>query len=442
SNRGFSEARSRHLTAPVDSGGPNLLPCDPMAPENASSSPPRGTYDVAVIGGGILGLATAREILRRAPQSRVVLLEKEAAIARHQTGHNSGVILTGVYYRPGSLKARLCVEGRAEMLRFCEANSIPHAITGKLIVAVEDSELPRLEELHARGRANGVEGLELLPGAAVREREPHATGTAALWVPGAGIVDYVEVAAAIAREAAAMGAEILVSHEVRAIRRDGDGIRIDSTGGSMTARRLVACAGLQCDRVAAQSGPVDDLRIIPFRGDYYRLRPEARSLIRSMIYPVPDPRYPFLGVHFTPRVDGEVWAGPNAVLSLAREGYGRTSFSLRDVRDSLAWPGLWSILRQHWRAGVAELWRDWVKEVYARDLARYVPEIRSTDLMDGPSGIRAQAVGRDGAFIEDFAIKSEGAVFHVMNAPSPAATSSFAIAREIAERAGFTARPQ
>ena len=408
-----------------------------MSPHRPTTSQPGGQFDVAIIGGGIVGLATSREILHRAPGSRVVLLEKETAIAQHQTGHNSGVIHTGVYYRPGSLKARLCVEGRAELIQFCEANGIPYSITGKLIVAVEESELPRLKELHARGNANGVEGLELLSGTALREREPHAAGIAALWVPGAGVVDYVAVAGAIAREATALGAEVLVSHEVRSIRREGDEIRIDSTGGSLVAKRLIACAGLQCDRVASQSGPVSDLRIIPFRGDYYRLRPEARSLIRSMIYPVPDPRYPFLGVHFTPRVDGEVWAGPNAVLSLAREGYGRTAFSFRDARDIFAWPGLWQIMRRHWRAGVAELWRDWVKAVYARDLARYVPEIRSTDLLDGPSGIRAQAVARDGSFIEDFAIKTEGAQFHVMNAPSPAATSSFAIAREIADRAGF-----
>lgn len=413
-----------------------------MSSEGDSSHPSGSNHavDVAVIGGGIVGLATAREILRRAPGSRVVVLEKESGLARHQTGHNSGVIHTGVYYRPGSLKARLCVEGRVDMLRFCVEHAIPHAVIGKMIVAVDRAEIPRLEELHARGRANGVEGLELLSGPALREREPHATGVAALWVPGAGIVDYVAVAAAMAREAAAMGARILCSHEVRGIRREGDGVRVEWPGGSLAAKRLVACAGLQCDRVAARSGPVEDLRIIPFRGDYYRLRPEARSLVRSMLYPVPDPRYPFLGVHFTPRVDGEVWAGPNAVLSLAREGYGRADVSLRDVGDCVSWPGLWRIMGRHWRAGVAELWRDWVKAVYARDLARYVPEIRAADLLDGPSGIRAQAVARDGSFIEDFAIRSSGPEFHVMNAPSPAATSSFAIAREIAERAGFAAR--
>ena len=397
---------------------------------------PRGVYDVTVIGGGIVGLATAREILLRAPRSRVALLEKEPGIARHQTGHNSGVIHTGVYYRPGSLKARLCVEGRAAMIRFCEEKEIPHAITGKLIVAVEEAERARLEELDARGRANGVEGLELLSSTALRDREPHATGVAALWVPGAGIVDYVAVAEALARDVTDAGGEILVSHEVRDLRRGPDGVHVVSTGDTITTKRLLACAGLQCDRVAARAG-ASDLRIIPFRGDYYRLRPEARSLIRSMIYPVPDPRYPFLGVHFTRRVDGDVWAGPNAVLSLAREGYRRTALSLRDVWSSASWPGLWRILRRHWRAGVSELRRDWVKEIYARDLARYVPAIRPEDLQDGPCGIRAQAVARDGSFIEDFAIQEAGAEFHVMNAPSPAATSSLAIAREIADRAGW-----
>lgn len=392
------------------------------------------TYDRVVVGGGIVGLATAREILHRAPGCRVAVLEKESAVARHQTGHNSGVIHTGVYYRPGSLKARLCVGGRAELLRFCDAKRIPYALSGKLIVAVEERERPALEELGARGRANGVSGIELLSRDAIREREPHAAGIAALWVPGAGIVDYVSVAEAIADEARELGAEILLGHGVRAIHHEWDGLRIETGRGSIGATRLVACAGLQCDRVASLSGPVDGLRIIPFRGDYYRLRPEARSLIRSMIYPVPDPRYPFLGVHFTRRVDGDVWAGPNAVLSLAREGYRRTGFSFRDAVEMATWPGLWRVMGRHWRAGWAELWRDWFKEAYTRDLARYVPEIRPRDLLPGPSGIRAQAVARDGSFVEDFAIVAEGAALHVMNAPSPAATSAFAIAREIVDR--------
>jgi L-2-hydroxyglutarate oxidase len=397
-------------------------------------------YDVAVIGAGIVGLAAAREILHRAPGSRVAVVEKEPSIARHQTAHNSGVIHTGVYYKPGSLKARLCVEGRAAMIRFCQEHSIPHEITGKLIVAVEDSERRPLEEIHARGRANGVEGLELLSGSALREREPHATGLAALWVPGAGIVDYAEVALAMGRDVTAAGGDLLVSREVRAIHRRPDGVEVETAGGAIGAKRLLACAGLQCDRIARLSGVAGDLRIIPFRGDYYRLRAESRSLIRSMIYPVPDPRYPFLGVHFTRRVDGEVWAGPNAVLSMAREGYGRATFSLRDALENAAWPGLWRIVGKHWRTGLAELRRDLVKSVYARDLARYVPEVRASDLEDGPCGVRAQAVRRDGSFIEDFAIETAGPEFHVMNAPSPAATSSLAIAREIADRAGFERR--
>jgi L-2-hydroxyglutarate oxidase len=400
------------------------------------SAPADRTYDRVVVGGGIVGLATAREILLRSPGIRIAVLEKEPFLARHQTGHNSGVIHTGVYYRPGSLKARLCVEGRAALLRFCDAKRIPYALTGKLIVAVAERERSLLEELGARGRANGVDGIELLPRDAIREREPHAVGIAAIWVPGAGIVDYVAVAEAIADEVRGLGGEILLEQEARGIHHDGSGLTIDTSRGPVKARRLVACAGLQCDRVASLSGPVDGVRIIPFRGDYYRLRPEARSLVRSMIYPVPDPRYPFLGVHFTRRMDGDVWAGPNAVLALAREGYGRTGFALRDAADMATWPGLWRVLRRHWRAGLAELWRDWIKEVYARDLARYVPEIRPHDLLAGPSGIRAQAVARDGSFVEDFAMVEDGPALHVMNAPSPAATSSFAIAREIVDRGG------
>jgi L-2-hydroxyglutarate oxidase len=394
-------------------------------------------YDVAVVGGGIVGLATAREILLRLPQTRVVVVEKERALARHQTGHNSGVIHSGVYYRPGSLKARLCVEGRAALLRFCDAKGIPYELTGKMIVAVAEEELPLLRTLYDRGRENGVAGIQLLPREAIPEHEPHASGVAAVWVPGAGIVDYGAVAEAIGEEVRTLGGAILLEREVRGIRRDGDALRLETSGGPVAATRLVACAGLQCDRVASLSGPIDGLRIIPFRGDYYRLRPEARSFVRSMIYPVPDPRYPFLGVHFTRRLDGDVWAGPNAVLALARERYGRTGFAFRDATSLATWPGLWQVVRRHWRTGLAELWRDWVKEVYAHDLARYVPEIRARDLLPGPSGIRAQAVARDGSFVDDFAIVSEGSAVHVMNAPSPAATSSLAIAREIVDRAGL-----
>lgn len=397
------------------------------------------TYDLAIVGGGIIGLATAREVLQRAPGTKVVVLEKEVALARHQTGHNSGVIHTGVYYRPGSLKARLCVEGRSMLLRLCEEAGIPYSLPGKLIVAIKDREIPLLNELETRGRANGVEGIERLDGDGIRDREPHVTGVAGLWVPGAGIVDYVAVAEAMASDVRRLGGDIQVRQEVRAIRPERDGLRLETLAGSVVARRMVACAGLQCDRVATFSGGANGLRIVPFRGDYYRLRPEARSLVRAMIYPVPDPRYPFLGVHFTPRIDGEVWAGPNAVLSLAREGYARADFNLRDAADLALHPGTWRVLGRHWRTGIGELWRDWVKEAYARDLARYVPEIRPRDLLPGPSGIRAQAVARDGTFVEDFAIVAQGPAVHVINAPSPAATSSLAIAREIVQRTQLAA---
>ena len=392
------------------------------------------TYDRAVVGGGIVGLATARELLRREPGMRLAVIEKEDGLAQHQTGHNSGVVHTGVYYRPGSLKARLCVEGRARLLEFCDESAIPYSLSGKLIVALTEREETALEDLRARGAANGVDGIELLPGSAIRERESHAIGRAALWIPGAGIVDYKAVASALAADLRARGADILLGHEVRSIRAGGDSLSVLSTSGEIRTRKLVACAGLQCDRVAPRTGSAGTLRIVPFRGDYYTLRPEARVLVRSMIYPVPDPRYPFLGVHFTRRMNGEVWAGPNAVISLAREGYSRTAFAPRDVADMASWPGTWRIVRRHWRMGCTELWRDWSREAYARDLALYVPEVRAEDLLPGPSGIRAQAVARDGTFVEDFAIVEDGAAMHVMNAPSPAATSSFAIAREIVDR--------
>jgi len=382
-----------------------------------------------------VGLATARELLRRRPGTRLAVLEKEPEAARHQTGHNSGVIHTGVYYRPESLKAQLCVEGRAKLLRFCHERRIPYRLDGKLIIALDERERVALDELRERGLANGVEGLEIVPREAIREREPHAAGLAALWVPGAGTVDYRAVAAAIANEVVEHGGTILMDHGVRAILREGGGLRVETEGGTLVANRLIACAGLQCDRVAALSTRVLGLRIIPFRGDYHLLRPEARALVRSMIYPVPDPRYPFLGVHLTRRLDGEVWAGPNAVLALAREGYGRLDFALRDAASAAMWPGLWRIVARHWRTGLGELWRDWVKGAYARELARYVPELCARDLLPGPSGIRAQAVARDGSFVEDFAMAVTENAVHVLNAPSPAATSAFAIARELVDRA-------
>jgi L-2-hydroxyglutarate oxidase LhgO len=395
---------------------------------------PDRDFDRVVIGAGIVGLAVAREMLRRRPGLRIAVLEKESQIAGHQTGHNSGIIHTGVYYRPGSLKARLCVEGRTRLLRFCDERGIPYRLSGKLIVAIEEAELPRLGNIAERGRANGVEGLSLLRSEQFADYEPHVRGLAALWVPGTGVVDYRRVAAAIAEEIREKGGEILVGCEVTAIAPSPEGPVLETTAGPMRAARVVACAGLQSDRLSTRTRGREDLRIVPFRGDYYVLRPEARRLVRSMINPVPDPRFPFLGVHFTRRIDDEVLAGPNAVLALAREGYGRFRLDLADEWATFTWPGFWRLALRHWKTGAAELWRDLVKGAYARRLRRFVPEIRDEDLLPGPCGIRAQAVHRDGTLMDDFSILEDADVLQVRNAPSPAATSAFAIAHEIVDR--------
>ncbi len=391
-----------------------------------------------------MGLAVAREILRRRPGLRLALLEKEAAIARHQSGHNSGVIHSGVYYKPGSLKARLCLEGRRRLLEFCDEKAIPYRIDGKLIVAVEDRDLAPLAEIFARSQANGVVGIERLGPAGIREHEPHARGLEAIRVPGTGVVDYRAVAAALADDVRSRGGTILLAKQAVRIEQRGDDGSVDIAGGVIRASKIIACAGLQSDRLAALPGRTEELRIVPFRGDYFVLRPEARHLVRSMINPVPDPRFPFLGVHFTRRIDGEVLAGPNAVLALAREGYGRFRFRLADDWSTFSWPGFWRFARRHLWTGMGEMWRDYVKAAYLRRLQSFVPEVRSEDLLPGPCGIRAQALRRDGSLVDDFVIQQNRSVTHVVNAPSPAATSSLAIAREIADRvegAGDSASP-
>jgi L-2-hydroxyglutarate oxidase LhgO len=394
--------------------------------------PDRG-LDRLVVGGGIVGLAVARETLRRRPGLRLALLEKETGLARHQSGHNSGVIHSGIYYKPGSLKAKLCREGRAKLLRFCDEKALPYRLEGKLIVAVEEADLHSLEEIFSRGKANGIEGIEKVGPNGIREREPHARGLEAIWVPSAGVVDYGAVAAALAADVRERGGEILVGAEALRVESRSEGPTVITNGGSFRASKVIACAGLQSDRLAAGGGR-EDLRIVPFRGDYYVLRPEARHLVRSMLNPVPDPRFPFLGVHFTRRIDGEVLAGPNAVLALAREGYGRFHVRLRDDWSTFTWPGFWRFVARHWRTGMAEMWRDYVKTAYLRRLQSFVPEIRSADLLPGPCGIRAQALRRDGSLVDDFVFRQEGDIHHVVNAPSPAATSALGIAREIVDR--------
>ena len=391
--------------------------------------------DVLVVGGGIVGLAAAREILTRRPGVSLAVVDKESSVGRHQTGHNSGVIHSGIYYAPGSLKARLCVEGASLMYEFCEGNGIPADRCGKLIVATTDSELPALDELYRRGTANGVPGLEMVGPAGIREREPHCAGIRAIWSPGTGIVDFSRVAEAMAGDVTRLGGEILTGHMVVGLTAAAGSISVRTGRGEFTAARVLTCAGLHSDRVAMMSGAPEEPHIVPFRGDYWQLRPERRHLARNLIYPVPDPKFPFLGVHFTRRItDDAVWLGPNAVLALAREGYRRSSLRLSDLTHTLGYPGFRRMARRYWRTGATEVYRDLSKRAFVAACQRFVPELTHTDVMPGPSGIRAQSVARDGALVDDFVFNTQGnRLMHVRNAPSPAATSCLAIGQLIAD---------
>lgn len=392
----------------------------------------RRQFELSVVGGGIVGLATALALLS-AGRRRVVVLEAEDRIAAHQSGHSSGVIHSGLYYRPGSLKARLSTAGRRELYRFCAEAGIPHRRCGKLVVAASTAEIPRLEELERRGRANGLQGLERLEPAAFREREPHAAGVAGLWVPETGVVDFTRVTNALAERVMNGGGEVRTGCRVLAVRPDGAGLTLETAGGEVRCERLINCAGLHSDRVARLCGARPEVAIVPFRGDYLELRPARAALVRGLIYPVPDPAFPFLGVHLTRTISGSVEAGPNAVLALDRNGYRRGSFSLRDAAEVATFPGFWRLARRHWRVGLAEVRRSLDRTAFVRSLQRLVPEIGVDDVRPGGCGIRAQAVGRDGHLLDDFHIvRSERAV-HVLNAPSPAATAALAIGRHIAE---------
>ncbi len=390
-------------------------------------------FDVIVIGAGIVGLATAREILLRRPRLRLAVIDKEARVATHQTGHNSGVIHSGLYYRPGSLKARACVAGAAKLIRYCDERGVPYQLIGKLVVATSPDEVPRLLELYERGQKNGVQGLELLTAEQIREREPNVTGVRAIWSPRTGIVDFARVAEAFAEDVRLAGGEILFERTVLAFQRRNGRIGIETTGGFYEARFVVVCAGLHSDRLARLSGGRPDPAIVPFRGDYYILRAERRHLVRTNVYPVPDSRFPFLGVHFTPRMDGSVWLGPNAVLAFAREGYRKTDVDLRDLMETLRYPGFRRLALRYWRVGLQELWRDLSKRAFLRDLRRFVPELDEEDLVPGPAGVRAQALSLDGQLIDDFVLERQPGIVHVRNAPSPAATSSLEIARLIVD---------
>jgi L-2-hydroxyglutarate oxidase LhgO len=391
--------------------------------------------DVVVIGGGIVGLATALAILARKPGASLVVLEKEDALAAHQTGRNSGVIHAGLYYKPGSFKATLCARGRTMLESFCEEHGVPYERCGKIVVATHGDEIPRLDELERRGRANGLTGVRRIGPEVLREHEPHAAGVAALHVPETGIVDFREVARAYATELARRGGEVRTRARVTAIASRRDRVVVESAAGEVEARVLVACAGLESDRVARMAGLELDVAIIPFRGEYWMLAPERTHLVKNLIYPVPDPTFPFLGVHFTRRIGGGVEAGPNAVLALAREGYRRTSFDVRDAWEAARWPGLWRMARRHWRAALAEQARSLSRSRFAHACAALVPEVTAADLAPGGAGVRAQAVRRDGALVDDFAFAEGPRMVHVLNAPSPAATASLAIGAEIAARA-------
>lgn len=384
-----------------------------------------------------MGLATAMEAAEKYPAIKLLLLEKEAQLARHQTGHNSGVIHSGIYYRPGSLKAQTCVVGRKALLEFCHRHAIPYDLCGKVVVATEEKELPRLEELSRRGAANGVEGLEMIGPERLKEIEPRAVAVRALYVPTTGIIDFTKVAEAYATRIQTLGGEILTSQEVKEIASVDGGLMIQTSHREFRSRYLINCAGLYSDRVARMMGR-EDLRIVPFRGEYYKIVPVRQSLVRGLIYPVPDPKFPFLGVHFTRTIRGEVEAGPNAVLAFAREGYQKNHIHLGDLWETLSYKGFWSLAGNHWRMGLEEMHRSVSKRAFVKALQRLVPEVRPEDLAPGGTGVRAQAVSPAGALLDDFVITQTGNAIHVLNAPSPGATASLAIGRKIVEMAGKT----
>ena len=390
------------------------------------------TQDVVVIGGGIIGLATSLAVLDKYPRARLLIVDKEARLASHQTGHNSGVIHSGCYYKPGSLKARLCVEGAALMKEFCDAHGIGWEPCGKVIVATDERELPRLQTIYERGTANGLKGLKLISGAEIAEYEPHCRAIRAIVVPQTGIVDYTQVSEKMAGQLQERGAEIMTGPGVTAIRRGADGLTLETAKGAVQARHLINCAGLYSDRVAELMGVRPEVRIIPFRGEYYMLRPERRSLVKNLIYPVPDPEFPFLGVHFTRTVHGDVEAGPNAVLAFAREGYTLGTVRPAEFAATLGYSGFWNMARSYWRVGAYEMYRSASKAAFVRSLQKLVPEIQPGDIGRGGAGVRAQAVAPDGSLVDDFKISVTPGAVHVVNAPSPAATASLAIGRHIA----------
>ena len=391
------------------------------------------TYDVAIVGGGIVGLATAYRLLEAYPEKRTIVLEKEPTIAAHQTGRNSGVIHSGVYYKPGSLKAENCREGKRALIDFCERHGIAYEMCGKVIVAVAESERPGLHRIYERGQQNNV-ACELIGRERLQEFEPHTAGIEAIHVPEAGIVDYKGVCARFAELLQEAGHEVRTRAEVRAMHAQNGSVTLETNGPDVRARYVINCAGLYSDRVAAMSGQEPSVQILPFRGEYFKLRPEAEHLCRTLIYPVPDPAFPFLGVHFTKMVLGGVECGPNAVLAFAREGYNFSDVNLAELAETLSYPGFVRLAAKHWKTGLGEMWRSLSKRAFVRSLQRLIPAIREEDLEKVPAGVRAQAVTPDGNLVDDFLIEETERVVNVCNAASPAATASLNVGRLIAER--------
>jgi (S)-2-hydroxyglutarate dehydrogenase len=395
-------------------------------------------YDIVIVGAGIIGLSTALTLLERHPGLKIALLEKGNDIAQQQTGHNSGVIHSGIYYKPGSFKAQFCVEGRASMVKFCQENEIPYREIGKVIVATDDVQVERLKVLEERGTANDVEGLRLVDKDELAELEPHVAGIAALFAPKTGIVNYQDVSRVYAEKVQAAGAEIHLNSKVESFERHEGLIYIETENGEFVAKNIVNCAGLHSDRVARMMGVDPGLKIIPFRGEYYTIKKEREHLVKHLIYPVPDPAFPFLGVHFTHNMKGYVEAGPNAVLATRREGYRKRDFSVGDTWDTFTFGGFWKMTARDWKTGFYEMNRSWRKGVFVKDLQKMIPEIQKSDLGTGGSGVRAQAVDYQGNLLDDFRIaQTEGAV-HVLNAPSPGATSSLVIGNKVADMAEET----
>lgn len=388
--------------------------------------------DVVIIGGGIVGLASAWNILKLNPSLKVAVLEKEAQVAAHQTGHNSGVIHSGIYYKPGSLKAQNCIGGYHMLLEFCREHGIRFDLCGKLIVATDEWELPLLENLYKRGLENGLDKINIVEQGRLKEYEPHMRGIRAIHVPYTGIIDYTDVSLKLAELIEQMGGRIYTSQQARDINVKADGVEVITDHGVHAAKLMINCAGLYCDKIAEMAGEKPDTRIIPFRGEYYMLKPEKRGLVRNLIYPVPDPNFPFLGVHFTRMIDGGVEAGPNAVFAFKREGYEKADVDLVELFESLTWPGFQKVATKYWKTGVGEFYRSFSKTAFTKALQKFIPEVQEDDLIPAEAGVRAQACDRTGGLLDDFKIIENDRAIHILNAPSPAATSSLSIGKTIA----------